>query len=287
MGAITTTDTSTGEPVVDRTRTFHNGRIGSINAWFFDTFDRYINAVSRRHKQHAFADIDPGTVLEIGAGVGANFDYIPPGTRVVAIEPNEAMHPRLIQRARERGIDLELVGAPAERLPVPDDSVDTVICSLVLCTVPDPAAAVSEIRRALRPGGTFRFVEHVAAHPVSPRRWIQTAINRPWSWLFEGCQLCRDTGALIAAAGFAAVEVRRSRFRLSVFVPVNTVISGRAVEIDDHHTIVEGTAGFALAAAAENASTHLEHDVVAVSGGANVSAVTLQSMPADARTDGP
>lgn len=227
---LATEGTNIDAPVVEHTRTFHNGRIGSINAWFFDTFDRYINAISRRHKQDAFADIGAGTVLEIGAGVGANFDYIPPGTHLVAIEPNEAMHPRLIQRARERGIDLELVGGPAERLPVPDDSIDTVICSLVLCTVPDPDAAISEIRRVLRPGGTFRFVEHVAAHPVSPRRWIQIAINRPWSWLFEGCQLCRDTGALVDAAGFAEVEMHRSRFRFSVFVPVNTVISGRAVE---------------------------------------------------------
>ena len=209
--------------------TFDHGTIGRFNAWFFDTFDRYINAISRHHKQRAFADIDPGRVLEIGAGVGANFDYLPRGTRLVAVEPNEAMHARLAHRARERHIDLELVGAPAEALPIPDDSVDTVICSLVLCTVDDTAAAISEIRRVLRPGGTFRFVEHVAAHPLSPRRWIQTMISRPWSWLFEGCQLCRDTGSAIRSAGFAEVDIQRSRFRFSVFVPVNTVISGRAI----------------------------------------------------------
>jgi SAM-dependent methyltransferase len=142
------------------------------------------------------------------------------------------MHPRLRRRARQRGVDIELLAAPAEVIPVPDDSVDTVICSLVLCTVPDPDAAISEIRRVLRPGGTFRFVEHIAAHPASPRRWIQTALRRPWSWLFEGCQLCRDTGALIDTAGFAEVEMHRSRLRFSVFVPVNTVIFGTAVEHD-------------------------------------------------------
>jgi hypothetical protein len=80
----------------------------------------------------------------------------------------------------------------------------------------------------LRPGGTFRFVEHVAAHPISPRRWIQTALNRPWSWLFEGCQLCRNTGALIQSSGFAEVDMAKRRVRLSLFVPVNFVISGRA-----------------------------------------------------------
>ena len=221
---------ATTSPATTLTTTFHHGWIGRFNAWFFDTFDRYINAVSRRHKQRAFADIGPGTVLEIGAGVGANFDFLAPGTHLVAVEPNEAMHARLTRRARERHMDLELVAAPAEDLPVPDDSVDTVICSLVLCTVEDPAAAIWEIRRVLRPGGTFRFVEHVAAPPLSPRRWVQTVLCRPWSWLFEGCQLCRHTGALIDAAGFADVDVQRSRFRFSVFVPVNTVVSGRAVE---------------------------------------------------------
>lgn len=115
-------------------------------------------------------------------------------------------------------------------MPLPDDSVDTVVCSLVLCTVTDPEAAVAEIRRVLRPGGTFRFVEHVAAHPFSPRRWIQSTITRPWSWVFEGCQLSRDTAALIDAAGFAEVDMRRGRLRFSVFIPVNTVISGWALE---------------------------------------------------------
>jgi len=213
--------------------TFHNGTIGNVNAWFFDTFDRYINFVSRRHKEYAFADIRPGVVLELGAGVGANFDHVPPRSHLIAVEPNEAMRPRLAGRARERGIELELVGASAERLPLPSDSMDTVICSLVLCTVPDPRAAVGEIRRVLRPGGTFRFVEHVAARPISPRRWIQTALAGPWSWLFEGCQLCRNTEELIRTAGFADVHIRRHRLRLSVFLPVNTVISGWAVEHPD------------------------------------------------------
>ncbi|MGB3734100.1 MAG: class I SAM-dependent methyltransferase [Ilumatobacter sp.] len=211
-----------------RPSTFDNGRIGRLNAWFFDAFDRYINLISRRHKRHAFADIGAGTVLEIGAGVGANFDYLLPGTHLIAVEPNEAMHPRLIERARDRDLDIDLVGARAEHIPVPDDSVDTVICSLVLCTVSDPTRALAEICRVLRPGGTFRFVEHVAAHPVSPRRWIQTAIARPWSWLFEGCQLCRDTGALIEASDLDANDIRTGRFDVSAFIPVNTVISGWA-----------------------------------------------------------
>ena len=74
----------------------------------------------------------------------------------------------------------------------------------------------------------FRFVEHVAAPRWSPRRWLQHGIRRPWSWLFEGCDLCRDTASLVEEVGFSSVELRRGRLRRSLFVPVNTVVSGVA-----------------------------------------------------------
>lgn len=207
---------------------FHNGARGRFNAWFLRTFDRYINHIAARHKAGAFSGIAPGRIVEIGPGVGANFDYLPDGATIVAAEPNRAMHDSLRRRAADRGVDLELIGTGAERLPLPDASVDEVICSLVLCTVADPAATVSEVARVLRPGGHFRFVEHVAARPWSPRRWLQHGVRRPWSWIFEGCDLCRDTGSLVEASGFASVQLRRGRLRRSLFVPVNTVVSGVA-----------------------------------------------------------
>lgn len=203
-------------------------RVSAFNAWFFDTFDGYINLIARRAKRSAFHGIEPGSILEIGAGTGANFSFLPPGSTLVALEPNAAMHDRLQRRADERGIVLDLIAAPAESIPLDDNSVDTVICSLVLCTVTDPGAVLREVRRVLRPGGTLRFVEHVAAAPMSPRRWLQETIARPWAWLFEGCQLCRHTARAIDDAGFASIEVYSRRFRLSVFVPVNSVINGIA-----------------------------------------------------------
>jgi ubiquinone/menaquinone biosynthesis C-methylase UbiE len=208
--------------------TFDNGRRGRFNAWFFTAFDGYVNHVARRHKRHAFADMSPGTIVEIGAGVGANFDHLPAGSRVVAIEPNLAMHGGLLRRAAERDVALELVATDAGRLPLVDDSADDVMCSLVLCTVADPEAVLAEIRRVLRPGGRFRFVEHVAAPAWSPRHWLQHAIRRPWSWIYEGCDLCRDTASTIERAGFTDVDVSRRRFRHSCFVPVNTAIHGIA-----------------------------------------------------------
>jgi SAM-dependent methyltransferase len=207
---------------------FHNGARSRFNAWFFEAFDRYINHITARHKANAFAGIEPGRVLEIGAGVGANFDHLPEGASVVAVEPNLAMHDALRLRADERRVDIDLVDVSAERLPLPDDSIDEAICSLVLCTVPDPASTVSEVSRVLRPGGRFRFVEHVAAPRWSPRRWLQHGIRRPWSWLFEGCDLCRDTASLVEGGEFSSVRLDRGRLRRSLFVPVNTVVSGIA-----------------------------------------------------------
>jgi SAM-dependent methyltransferase len=226
MSTITESLVPTGTRLED---TFDHGPLGRANAWFFHTFDRYLNHISRHHKRHAFGDLPDGTVVELGAGVGANFDYLPPGARVLAVEPNRAMHELLERRARYAGVGLDIVGSPAERLPFDDGSVDEVFCSLVLCTVGDPDRALAEIRRVLRPGGRFRFVEHVAAPAWSPRRWLQHAIRRPWRYVFEGCDLCRDTATTVQRAGFSAVAIERRRFRRSAFVPVNSAIWGVAV----------------------------------------------------------
>jgi SAM-dependent methyltransferase len=214
----------------ETTTAFHNGWRGRFNAWFFTTFDRYIAYIGDPHKRQAFGDIQAGTIVEIGPGVGANFDFIPPGSRLVAIEPNLAMHDGLRERAAARDIDLELLAVDAERLPLESDSVDDVVCSLVLCTVDDPGAALTEIRRVLRPGGRFRFVEHVAAPRWSPRRWLQHLLRKPWRWIYEGCDICRNTGAAIKRAGFSRLQIREGRFRHSLFVPINTAIYGIAIE---------------------------------------------------------
>ncbi|MCD9625679.1 class I SAM-dependent methyltransferase [Rhabdothermincola salaria] len=217
----------TVEPREDQT--FHHGTRSDFNAWFFRVFDRYINHIARHHKREAFAGMRAGDIVELGAGVGANFAHLPAGARVLAVEPSRAMHDELVARATDRAVDLTVLGACAEDLPIPDASVDEVICSLVLCTVKDQAAALAEIRRVLRPGGSFRFVEHVAAPAWSPRRWLQHAIRRPWSWLFEGCDLCRDTVASVEEAGFREMQVRRARFRRSLFTPVNSAVYGYGI----------------------------------------------------------
>jgi ubiquinone/menaquinone biosynthesis C-methylase UbiE len=229
----TTIDVKRDTPAAAGTDTavgaFDNGLRSRFNAWFFDRLDRYINYASRRHKASAFAGIEAGTVVEIGAGAGANVRYLPAGTRLIAIEPNLRMHDRLRRRCRRAGIDLTIVADGAEALPLADGSVDEVLCSLVLCTVSDVDQVLAEIQRVLRPGGRFRFVEHVVAPRRGVRRAVQRAIRRPWGWVFEGCNPGKDTVGLLQAAGFHALEVEHTKFRRSVFWPVNTAVWGIAV----------------------------------------------------------
>jgi predicted acylesterase/phospholipase RssA/SAM-dependent methyltransferase len=210
------------------TGAFDSGGRSRFNAWFFSAFDRYINHVGRAHKQAAFGGLASGTVLEIGAGVGANLSYLAPGTTLIAVEPNLRMHDRLRERSEKAGVELILVAGGAESIPLPDGSVDEVICSLVLCTVKDPAAVLSEVRRVLREGGRFRFVEHVAAQRGRLRRLVQRALRRPWGWLYEGCDPGPHTVPVLEAAGFRELRVEHRKLRRSLFWPVNTAVWGVA-----------------------------------------------------------
>ena len=203
----------------------HWGR-GRFNAAFFRAMGPYLELNLRRHKRRVFAGL-PRTVVEIGSGVGANLRYLQPGSTLIAIEPNHPMHRRLRAGAERRGVHLDLRDSTAERTDLPDQSVDTVISSLVLCTVTDPVQVLAEIRRILRPGGTFRFVEHVAARVGTPTRALQRAFRRPWAWTFEGCSCERDLGSLIRGAGFARVEIDAYRLH-TAFVSFNPQIAGIA-----------------------------------------------------------
>ena len=209
-------------------QTFDHGARSGFNAWFFRALDPYFNHVLRRHKDDAFAGLAPGTVAEIGAGAGANLSRLAPGTRLLAVEPNRRMYPGLQERAAAAQVDMTLVPGIAESLPLPDNSVDDVVCTLVLCTVEDPGRALAEVHRVLRPGGTLRFVEHVAAPAWSPRRWLQVLLRRPWGWVFEGCDPARDTVSHLRAAGFSTLRVEHRKWRHSLFFPINTGVWGIA-----------------------------------------------------------
>jgi ubiquinone/menaquinone biosynthesis C-methylase UbiE len=161
-----------------------------------------------------------GQVLEIGAGTGACFPYYRAAERVIATEPDPFMLPRARKRARELRLEVELVQSAAEALPFADASFDTAVCALVLCTVVDPARALAEIKRVLKPAGTLRFIEHVRFD--GPRGQIQDAIVPVWSCVGAGCHPNRRTAEAIAAAGFAIVELERQD------TPLVPIISGVA-----------------------------------------------------------
>jgi ubiquinone/menaquinone biosynthesis C-methylase UbiE len=150
-----------------------------------------------------------GQVLEVGAGNGGNLVHYREAAHVVACEPEPNMLRLAVPRAAEAAVPVGLVQADGEHLPFGDDAFDAVVCSLVLCTIPDPKAALREIRRILRPSGALRVYEHVRASSRNLAR-LQDLIERPWGLFAGGCHPNRDTVASLAAEGF---EVRVRTFR--------------------------------------------------------------------------
>lgn len=133
-----------------------------------------------------------GATLEVGAGTGLNLrHYAPAVTRLVLTEPDAYMSARLRSRLAELGRSGELVAEPVDRLSFDDSSFDTVVCTLVLCTVPDPAAALTEIRRVLRPGGRLLFLEHVRSERPRIAR-LQDVARPMYNVLGRGCHPNRD-----------------------------------------------------------------------------------------------
>ena len=152
-----------------------------------------------------------GSILEIGAGTGRNLPFYSPAVdRLTLSEPDRHARRRLGARAGAKGTGIAVSDAAAEALPFPDASFDTVVLTLVLCTVDDPAGALSEIRRVLRPDGEFRFAEHVRSDdPHVARR--QDRWRGPWGLVAGGCRPNRDTPGSITHAGFTFTTLTTDR----------------------------------------------------------------------------
>ena len=141
-----------------------------------------------------------GAVLEIGGGTGANLQHYRNVERVTVVEPDPFMRKRLLPKSRAARVLVEVSAAGAEALPFPDGSFDTVVSTLVLCTVPNQGLALEEIRRVLRQDGRLLFIEHVRASG-SMAGW-QDRIEPLWRRLLAGCQPNRDTVAAMGRTGF-------------------------------------------------------------------------------------
>jgi SAM-dependent methyltransferase len=146
-----------------------------------------------------------GRVVELGAGTGLNLRHYPPVDELVLTEPDEAMACKLERKAK-------VTRAPAERLPFEDASVDTVVSTLVLCTVPDLPGALAEVRRVLKPEGRLLFLEHVRSDSPRLARW-QDRLHGPWKALAEGCSCNRPTLDALRDAGFAVDVQRRAEWK--------------------------------------------------------------------------
>lgn len=156
----------------------------------------------RRQRQKVVPAAE-GEVLEIGFGSGLNLPYYDTGRirKIWALEPSEGMRRLARKRLGKTRTEVEFLALPGEEIPLADASVDTVVCTFTLCTIPDTAAALAGMRRVLRPGGRLLFCEHGSAPDASVRRW-QERVNGPWSRIAGGCQLTRDIPSLIRGAGF-------------------------------------------------------------------------------------
>ncbi len=144
-----------------------------------------------------------GTVLEIGMGSGHNLPLYDPERidMVWGLEPAERMRTLAQPRVKEVSFEVRFLDLPGEQIPLEDASVDTVVTTYTLCTIPDAAAALVQMRRVLKRGGELVFLEHGDAPDQNVRRW-QRRLERGWKKVFGGCHLTRPIPRLIEAAGF-------------------------------------------------------------------------------------
>jgi ubiquinone/menaquinone biosynthesis C-methylase UbiE len=172
--------------------------------------------IAREIRRRVLAGLG-GDVIEVGSGDGRSFEHYPREVgRLLAVEPDTTARASAATRARDAPFPIELVGGDAAALPAEDGAFDAAVVMGLLCSVPDPAAALRELRRVLRPGGQLRFWEHVRSGNAA-FRGVQRAVDRLfWTRALGGCETTRDTEAVIEAAGFEIVDLDRGFHSSSV-----------------------------------------------------------------------
>jgi SAM-dependent methyltransferase len=171
-----------------------------------------------------------GRVVEIGAGNGLNFPHYPAEvTEVIATEPEPTLRASAAEAAATAGVPIRVLPGTGDEIPLEDASVDAAVASLVLCSVPDQARTLAELRRAIRPGGELRFYEHVIADS-QPKRLLLQAADRSGLWpaIAGGCHPARDTATAIQRAGFEIQTSDRIMFAPARLQPTLPFILGVA-----------------------------------------------------------
>lgn len=156
-----------------------------------------------RRQREKVVPLAAGRVLEVGIGSGLNMRHYDRSkvTQIVGLDPALQMHRFARKRIAQAGLEVELVGLPAESIPFDNASFDSVLVTYTLCTIPDPIAALKEMRRVLAPDGRLIFCEHGRAPDAGVSRW-QDRLTPHWKKVAGGCHLNRDVPALLAEAGF-------------------------------------------------------------------------------------
>jgi SAM-dependent methyltransferase len=221
----------TPTPPVDRRQADSLRRMSIWGRVFAAIYDRALEGSEKAglaDRRQELLSQARGRVLEIGAGTGLNLPYYPAVIEeIVFAEPEEPMAKRLERKLDDGGPRGQVTRAPAEKLPFEDDSFDTVVCTLVLCTVEDPEQALSEVARVLRPGGQLLFLEHVRADDAKLARW-QDRLAGIWRKIGHGCNPNRATPALIERSPLRLEEIEHGEFPKSPPI-VRPLVSGRAV----------------------------------------------------------
>ena len=179
-------------------------------AWLLTKGDAVNQRVYRSYKEKLFRNLG-SVVVEIGPGAGGNLEYLFSGVKWFGIEPNETFHRALLRRADEKGIQATLFSTKAENIPLPDNHADSIICTLVLCSVSSPSTVIFEMKRIVKPGGRLFFIEHVAAPQKTFLRTAQNIFNPLNRIIADGCHCNRETWEEIQKAGFSHVELSHHR----------------------------------------------------------------------------
>lgn len=198
--------------------------LSAMSLFMAAIYDRFMRQTEQACFVHWRAELLrslSGRVLEVGAGTGANLAHYPSTvSELTLLEPDAHMRAKLAdkvaQQFKSSAISVSVRDVSAERLPFDDRSFDAVVCTLVLCSVTDPAAALAELRRVLVPGGALVFIEHVAAHDNPSRLKWQRRIEPAWRHVAGNCHLTRDTERAIRDAGFEVESLQRESVRKSL-----------------------------------------------------------------------
>lgn len=171
----------------------------TVLAWMIDIGMRHPTATRLRE---SYIPKARGQILEIGMGSGLNIPHYAPDTdHLLGVEPSDALRKRAFKHAAKRNVSLDFISRDGAEIPLEDKSIDTVVVTWALCSIPNVETALGEMRRVLKPDGQLVFIEHGLAPDAPVQRW-QQRLTPVWKCFTGGCHLDRKPDALIQAAGF-------------------------------------------------------------------------------------